>query len=109
MKITTDSLGFELKVDIELDERVNGGRHVVYADENGRVPADAGHMIALSTSLDHRELVRIAAHEAYHLFYSIRDQITVDEETQASVFGDLVRAVYDLYPHRCPTCSFFED
>lgn len=92
--IITDSLGFKLHVEIIIDEKMTGGRHITYADTKGRVPNGAKHIIRLEPNLSSADLITIAAHEAYHLFYSIRHLITADEETEAETFGHLVKRIY---------------
>lgn len=93
-KITTDELGFPLTVTITVGDFENYGRHRTYAGEDGEtVIRDEEHFIEIKYGLSNDELVNVAAHEAYHLFYSIRHLITCDEETQAEAFGHLVRRI----------------
>lgn len=94
-KINTDSLGFPLKVAIVVAEAGTLGAHLTYEDESGHVAADAEHEIHILSGLAGGELINTAAHEAYHLFYSVREHITADEETQAQVFGQLVRRIVE--------------
>ena len=97
-KLTTDSLGFPLTVQIEIGDFENSGTHRTYYEtDSGLVGADALHRIQLQRGLEHGYLVEVVAHEVYHLFYSIRHLIAVDEETEAEVFGELVRRVYERY------------
>ncbi|MDQ3917192.1 MAG: hypothetical protein M3348_01705 [Acidobacteriota bacterium] len=69
------------------------GRHTTYEDEQGRV-GDAPHRIELRAGLAGGELAEVAAHEAYHVLYSVRGMITADEETEAQVFGQLVARIH---------------
>ena len=72
------------------------GRHITYEQE-GAVNPEAGHRIIISSELRGTEVAEVIAHEAYHLFYSIRPLITVDEETEAVVFGQLVKRIHVLW------------
>lgn len=92
--IVTDSLGFVLIVHIDIQEMDGRGRHKTH-ESDGHVAVDAKHTIEISPDLCGAELCEVAAHEAYHLFYAVRDHITVDEETQATVFGQLVKRIVD--------------
>ena len=69
------------------------GRHKTY-EQDGRVTPDVGHKIIINSNLQGDELAEVIAHEAYHLFYSVRPLITVDEETEAEVFGQLVKHIH---------------
>jgi hypothetical protein len=94
-RIVTDALGFPLKVAIVVrDLGQAAGRHVTYETPEGLVQPDAEHRIELDPSLEPGALIDACSHEAYHLFYSVRHLITADEETQAEVFGHLVRRLY---------------
>ena len=93
-EIVTDALGFRLEVAISVGDFPRGGRHRTYEAEDGRVPGDAPHAIQISKDLTHEDLHEVIGHEAYHLFYSIRHLITVDEETEAEVFGQLLRRAH---------------
>lgn len=92
-KIVTDSLGFRLELTISVEEMDGRGQHKTY-EQDGLVKPDASHKIIIGVHLQGCELVEVIAHEAYHLFYSIRYLITVDEETEATVFGQLVRRIH---------------
>ena len=94
-RIMTDSLGFALTVQIDVREMDGRGRYKTH-ESDGRVAADAKHTIEISADLGGGELVEVAAHEAYHLFYAVRDHISVDEETQATVFGQLVKRIVTI-------------
>jgi hypothetical protein len=94
-RIVTDSLGFALTVQIDVREMDGRGQHKTY-EQDGDVAADALHTIAISPEMGGGELVEVAAHEAYHLFYAVRGHITVDEETQATVFGQLVKRIVTI-------------
>lgn len=95
-RITTDALGFPLAVELVVDDIAPRGRHKVYEDERGSVAADAIHIIEIRTGLAGAELAEVIAHEAYHLLYSVRALITADEETEAEVFGHLVKRMHAL-------------
>lgn len=88
-RIVTAALGFPLTLSIAVCEMDGAGRHTTYETPEGEVTAE--HRIDIARGLEPGELVNACAHEAYHLFYSIRALITADEETQAEVFGNLVR------------------
>lgn len=94
-RIVTDSLGFRLEVEIIVGDVKPRGRHKTYEDEQGRVGNGTPHRIELRDGLIGGELVEVAAHEAYHLFYSVRDRITADEETEAEAMGHLVKRLYE--------------
>jgi hypothetical protein len=97
-KLVTDSLGFRLEVSIIIDTEMTGrGRHKTYEPEGGKVPPDAPHEIWLNSNLAGAELAEVIAHEVYHLFYSVRHLIAVDEETEAEVFGQLVSHLHLLH------------
>lgn len=92
--IITDALGFPLRVKIEYGDFEIAARHITTEDAStGLVSSDAEHRIEMKYGLRLEELVDFASHEVYHLFFSIRHLITADEETQAEVFGQLVRHV----------------
>ncbi len=96
-KIITDALGFTLTVTMVLGQVEVLGRHSTKEDHETRiVPPDAPHTIYLHHDLEGPQLIGVIAHEAYHLFFSVRHLITADEETQAEVFGVL----------RCSDCLF---
>lgn len=63
----------------------------------GLVSADAPHTIQLQRGLDPLYLTEVISHEVYHLFYSVRHLITVDEEEQATIFGQLVKHIHEIY------------
>ena len=95
--LSTDSLGFSLSVELVLDPVLEVyGKQVSYEDEVGAVIPTAIHRIFLREGLPYDKMVDAAAHEAYHLFYALRPHITADEETQAEVFGGLVRSIVEL-------------
>lgn len=96
-RIVTDSLGFRLEVEIHHGRfNESRGRHISYADENGVVDPTAPHKIYLREGMPDSELAEVCAHEAYHLFYCLREHMTADEETQAEVFGHLVKRLYGV-------------
>lgn len=95
-RIVTDSLGFRLEVTIEFGAYPHRGRHVTFETDAGEVTADSTHRIEVNESLVGPELAEVISHECYHLFYSVRKLITVDEETEAIVFGQLVKHVHSL-------------
>jgi hypothetical protein len=88
--VATDSLGFPLKVRILVGDFEKDGRHVAYENETGEVAPDCEHRIEIRDGLSDAYLAEVVSHEVYHLFYSIRRLITVDEETESQVFGQLV-------------------
>lgn len=69
------------------------GEHKTY-ERDGKVRDDMVHKITIIPDLSDDELIEVVAHEAYHVFYSVRHLIAVDEETEASVFGQLVEWIY---------------
>lgn len=95
-RILTDSLGFPLTVEIVIDDILPRGRHKTYEDADGRVADGAIHIIEIRAGMNGPELAEVIAHEAYHLFYSVRDRITSDEETEAEVFGHLVKRIHSI-------------
>lgn len=97
-KIATDSLGFLLTVTILVGDFEKEARHVTFEDyETKLVGPDAPHRIEVQLGLTPKQLNDAAAHEAFHLFYSIRHLITADEETQAIVFGQLVSQIHECF------------
>lgn len=96
-RITTDALGFPLTVEIVIGDILPRGRHKTYEDEAGRGPDDAIHILELRAGLTGAELAEVIAHEAYHLFYCVRDLIAVGEETEAEVFGHFVKRMHSIY------------
>lgn len=95
MRLVTDDLGFKLAVDIRFSD-CEGGRHSTYETTEGVVPGDAPHVIEISNALRGAELVEVVAHEVYHLFYAVRGLISVDEEAEVEVFGQLVSKVFSM-------------
>jgi len=93
-KIITDSLGFRLEVTVVIEEMAVRGQHKTH-EQDGEVKPDAVHKIFIDSHLRGSELAEVIAHEAYHLFYSVRHLITVDEETEATVFGQLVKRIHN--------------
>lgn len=93
-RIVTDSLGFRLEVEMVVCDIQPRGRHRTYEDEQGRVGSGAPHRIEIDIALYGEELAEVIAHEVYHLFYSVRQLITTDEETEAEVFGHLVKRLH---------------
>lgn len=94
--ISTDSLGFPLVVNINVEPMIGlRGNHMTYfnADTN-LVDAETAHTITVVPDQDAAELIEVAAHECFHMFYSIRHLITAEEETQAEVFGQLVKHIF---------------
>ena len=91
--IVTDSLGFRLELTIIVEDMDGRGQHKTYEQE-GRVTPDASHKIIINANLRDDELAEVIAHEAYHLFYSARHLVAVDEETEAEVFGQLVKHIH---------------
>lgn len=73
-----------------------GSHHTFENYDTKRVDACAPHKIYVKRGQSADDVAMVAAHEAYHLFYSIRHLITADEEAQAEVFGCLVRWIYGL-------------
>ena len=98
-KIVTDSLGFRLELSMVLDDKIERGQYKTY-ECDGKVLQEVGHQISINPDLRDAELAEVVAHEAYHLFYSIRHLITVDEETEAQVFGQLVKHLQELVINR---------
>ena len=93
-RLISDSLGFRLEVLISFGNFSKLGEHRTYEGKDGKVADDAVHRININpTRLSEAELAGVVAHEVYHLFYSIRHLIVADEESQAEVFGDLVRSI----------------
>jgi hypothetical protein len=86
-EIKTNSLGFEIKLVITVGDFEKLGSHITY-EENLNL-----HKINIKSGLNSLTLSMVAAHEAYHMFYTIRHLITVDEETEAEVFGELVKKI----------------
>lgn len=96
MKIITDSLGFELNVEITVGAFEKLGEHRTFENYDTKlVEAGSPHKINVRQGLTPTELVQVSTHEAYHLFHSIRHLITVGEETQAETFGGLVQAIFN--------------
>lgn len=96
-KIASDALGFYLEIAIFIGDFESFGAHHCYENiETGLVEAGDPHKIKIRKGLDHSTACMVAAHEAYHLFESIRHLITTDEETKAETFGGLVRRIYDI-------------
>ena len=91
--IVTDSLGFRLELSIIVEAMDERGRHKTY-EQDGKVTPEASHKIIINANLRDDELAEVVAHEAYHLFYSVRHLIAVDEETEAVVFGQLVKHIH---------------
>ena len=93
--LVTDSLGFRLEIAIGIEEMTGRGQHKTY-QQGEKVYADAIHKITINANLCGDELAEVIAHEAYHMFYSVRHLITVDEETEAVVFGQLVKHIHAI-------------
>lgn len=99
-KLQNDDLGFPLIVSIEIGDFEHSGTHRTTETIVGKrrlVPADAPHTIQLQHGLDPLYLTEVISHEVYHLFYSVRHLITVDEEEQATIFGQLVKHIHEAY------------
>ncbi len=96
-KRITDDLGFCLTVIVEVGPFPTSGAHRTYETVYGDVPKDQTHTIQLQSGLATDYLFEVITHEVYHLFYSIRPLITVDEETEVTVYGQLVKHVYNIY------------
>lgn len=96
-KIITDALGFTLKVEVAVGDFETLGKHHTYVNEYGAVEKDIPHTIQLKMGMTGNILIGVAAHEAYHLFYSIRHLITCNEEVEAEVFGELVVRILKIY------------
>lgn len=94
--LVTDCLGFPLNVKVVVDPSLDGGQHKTHEDECGNVRPNAEHCIRIAANLKPDDLIEVAAHEVYHLFYSVRHLISVDEETESQAFGQLVRHVCRL-------------
>ena len=92
--IATDSLGFSLRVKISVGDFPHLGEHYTHEDLNGLVNQSAEHEIKIRQGLSIEESNMVVAHEVYHLFYSIRHLIRVDEETEAEAFGELVARIH---------------
>lgn len=92
-KIVTNSLGFRLEVSIAIENIEGRGQHKTY-ECDGAIREDVGHKITIASRLRDDELAEVIAHEAYHLFESVKPLIKVDEETQAIVFGQLVARIH---------------
>jgi hypothetical protein len=90
--LTTKSLGFKLTVRIEpLLRSKNRGQHRCTETPSGKVSRTHSHTILISPALYGEELTEVVAHECCHLFFAIREYIKVGEETEATVFGQLVK------------------
>lgn len=99
-RLVTDALGFRLEVVISIGDFPNLGQHRVDADaETGKVIAQATHHLNIKAGLDASSLTLVVAHEIYHLFYSVRHLITVDEEIEAEAFGELIKRVLAISRH----------
>ena len=95
MKLATDSLGFALTVSFYFVPLRVRGRLVAMVDADTQaVTIDTPHAIEISDELVDSELVEVVSHEVYHLFFSIRHLIKVDEETESLVFGQLVKHIH---------------
>jgi hypothetical protein len=92
-KIVTDSLGFRLELSIVVESMPGRGQYETF-EQDGAVTPDAHHVIRINPNLQGDELAEVIAHESYHLFYSIRHLIAIDEETEAEVFGQLVKHIH---------------
>ena len=102
-KLITDSLGFQLTVKIEVGAYDFRGSHSAYEDyDTKKVASDAEHVIRVQAGMGAEELAEVVSHECHHLFYSIRHLITVDEETEAEVFGQLVKRIFTLANRAAP-------
>ena len=99
VKIVTDSLGFRLEVAVIVEDMAGRGRHKTY-EQNGMVTENVIHTIAINSNLRGDELTEVIAHEAYHLFFSVRHLIKVDEEAEAEVFGQLVKHIHTAASER---------
>jgi hypothetical protein len=92
--IETEALGFPLDVTINVGEFEKLGEHRTFENhETKQVDAGIPHTINVQSGLDVAQASMVAAHEAYHMFESIRHLITCDEETAAETFGGLVREI----------------
>lgn len=94
--LVTGMLGFELTVKITVGELAVSGRHKSYEDEHGNAVEGEVHEITLAEGLEPDYLLEVVAHEVYHLFYSVRPFIKVGEEEEATVFGQLVKHIYNF-------------
>lgn len=108
-KLVTDALGFKLDVTILFGEFETHGQHITFQDENGKVSADSPHTIKIQAGLDPAVLNGVVAHEVYHMFYSIRPLITVGEETEAEVFGELVGKIIQTPNVMKHVCELADD
>lgn len=96
-RLVTDSLGFELRVNIEVGNFQFRGCHSTYENaETGNVDAGAEHHIQISRGMPIEERAEVVSHECYHLFYSVKHLIKVDEETEVEVFGQLNKHLFSL-------------
>lgn len=103
-KLITDALGFPLRVNLELGDYNFQGQHSTYENaETGKVDQLTEHTIKIKRGQSAQELAETASHECYHLFYSVRHLITVDEEMEATVFGQLAKRVFDFAADAMPT------
>lgn len=94
-----DSLGFQLRVTMvvkEFEDSITRGQHRTY-ECDGKVQDGQDHYIELRRGLMGAERSEVIAHEVYHVFYSVRHLITVDEETEALIFGQLVKHAHVFY------------
>jgi hypothetical protein len=95
-QLLTDALGFPLKVVVSVGDFPNLGQHRTHQDaESGQVSPDAVHYLNFKAGLESSVLNVVIPHEVYHLFYSVRHLITVDEETESEAFGELVGRVHN--------------
>lgn len=97
LELVTDALGFHLKMVVCIGALSKLGDHRTYEDsETGKVSSDAVHHLNIKDGLEPPVLTMVISHEVYHLFYSVRHLITVDEETEAETFGELVRRIHSF-------------
>lgn len=96
-QIVTDALGFRLDVTITIGDFDTLGSHHTFENyDTKKVDVGIPHRINVKSGLSEKEARIVAAHEAYHLFASIRHLITTDEETETETFGGLVGAIYEM-------------
>ena len=95
-KIVCSDLGVDLVVEINVGDFPNLGEHRTFENsETHLVSADEVHRINIQQGQDLDSLAEVAAHEAYHVFHSVRHLITAEEEIQAEIFGQLVRRIFN--------------
>lgn len=96
-KLITNALGFPLRLTVEVGHFKVLGTHKTFQDaDTGLVGKDTAHTIRIKAEMNQAALNMAVPHEVYHLFYSVRHLITVNEETEAEAFGELVSKILSL-------------